>query len=151
MCIQTHTRHACIDTYIDKHRYTDEDAGHHIRRACFVYRRRVWKYKQPQGTVRDIFIGHVCSKCECVYVCRYVCVPFRRFKMFSSFHCSTFENIGQLVQYNEIIDSCEQRKYCGTQLEEKRVAMSCFDELIAFSFTLEHGLPEVIKEMRLVW
>ena len=71
--------------------------------------------------------------------------------MFSSFHCSTFENIGQLVQYNEIIDSCEQRKYCGTQLEEKRVAMSCFDELIAFSFTLEHGLPEVIKEMRLVW
>jgi len=70
--------------------------------------------------------------------------------MFSSFHCSTFENIGQLVQYNQIIDSCEQRKYCGTQLEEKRVEMSSFDELIAFPFSLEHGLPEVIKEMSLV-
>ena len=67
------------------------------------------------------------SASVCMYVYMYVW-RFRTFKMFSSFHCSTFENIGQLVQCNQVIDSCEQRKYCGTQLEEKRVAMSCFDE-----------------------
>jgi len=55
-----------METYIDKHRYTDEDAGYHIRKACFVYRRLVWKYKQPQGTARDILIGNVCIKCVCV-------------------------------------------------------------------------------------
>jgi hypothetical protein len=130
-------------TYVDKHIDTQTKTQDIIsaRRASFIgdgYG-SINSHKELHETPLLVICAVSAS------VCMYVCVPFRRFKMFSSFHCSTFENIGQLVQYNEIIDCCEQRKYCGTQLEEKRVAMSCFDELIAFSFSLEHGLPEVIK------